>query len=81
MAAVRTAVGASGDMTRMLNNTGVLDVVRFRPEKEKGNEDLRQLTDMARQLLGGEEKPIKGEIPESELFDEAVLDEEEVVIL
>lgn len=89
LAAIRTASGARRDMTRMLDNAGVFDVVRYKPKRERGNADIRRLTDVARKLLGDEE-PVKAEeqtlarqIPESALFDPAVLDddEEEIHIL
>ncbi len=82
LAAIRTASGARRDMTRMLDNAGVFDVVRYKPEKERGNADIRKLTDVARRLLGdepvnAEEQSIARQIPESALFDPAVLDDEE----
>jgi hypothetical protein len=88
LAAIRTAVGARSHMTRMLNDAGVFDVVRYKPEKQKGNEDIRRLTDAARQMFGEdeaktEEQNLQRGIPESALFDKAVLDddEEEIMIL
>jgi hypothetical protein len=88
LAAIRTAVGARSHMTRMLNDAGVFDVVRYKPEKQKGNEDIRRLTDAARTMFGEgevktEEQNLQRGIPESALFDKAVLDEdeEEIVIL
>lgn len=90
LAAIRTASGARRDMTRMLDNAGVFDVVRYKPEKERGNADIRKLTDVARRVLGdepvkAEEQSIARQIPESALFDPAVLvddeDTEEIHIL
>lgn len=88
LAAIRTASGARRDMTRMLDNAGVFDVVRYKPEKERGNADIRKLTDVARKLLGdepiqAEDQTLARQIPESALFDPAVLedDEEEIHIL
>jgi len=88
LAAIRTAVGARSHMTRMLNDAGVFDVVRYKPEKQKGNEDIRQLTKAARQMFGEDEpeqetQTLAREIPESALFHPDVLDddEDEIVIL
>ena len=82
LAAIRTASGARRDMTRMLDNAGVFDVVRYKPEKERGNADIRRLTDVARKLLGDEpvkqeDQSIARQIPESALFHPSVLDDDE----
>ena len=82
LAAIRTASGARRDLTRMLDNAGVFDVVRYSPEKDRGNADIRKLTDVARRLLGeepvnAESQTIARQIPESALFDPAVLDDDE----
>jgi hypothetical protein len=72
----------------MLNDAGVFDVVRYKPEKQKGNEDIRRLTNAARQMFGEgevkqEEQNLAREIPESALFSAEVLedDDDEIVIL
>lgn len=88
LAALRTAGSLRQAGTRMLDTVGVFDVVRFKPERQKGNEDIRKLTDAARRLMGKEDKKqeeqtVARQIPESALFAPEVLDDEdeEVVIV
>jgi hypothetical protein len=83
LAALRTATAIRQAGTRLLDTVGVFDVVRYKPERDKGNEDIRRLTNLAQKLLGDdegkerEEQTVARQIPESALFDPAVLDDDE----
>lgn len=87
LAAMRTAVAAKNDMHKFLTHAGVYEVLRYKKRKQMGSEDIQRLVNMTEELLKDESEqqapsPL-AQIPESALFDSAVLNEqeEEVVLI
>ena len=77
LAALRTALGAKDRLTKFLGDAGVLEVLKYEPEKSEGKADLEKIVDMTNAILQADkEAGIDLDLPEG-----TVLDEEEDVHL
>lgn len=77
LAAMRTAMGARERGARFLGDAGVLDVLKFQPNKNEGSSDLEKIADMTKALLEQDAQGMDLEMPEGVLED----DEEEIQLL
>lgn len=78
LAALRTAMGARDRMTKFLGDAGVLDVLKFQPNKNEGTSDLEKVVDMTKALLEQDKQgAAELEVPQGLLSDE----EEDISLL
>lgn len=75
LAALRTALASRDHMVRFLGEAGVLDALKFVPEKNEGRGDLEKMVDMTNKLLQQDMEDAAGiKLPENETG----LDEEDL---
>lgn len=77
LAAMRTALGARGDMNRFFNASGVFDVLKFRASDDQEDTEMEHLVKMTEAILNDEEL---GEDNTPDLLQSIANDEEVVII-
>lgn len=79
LAALRTALAGKNHMTRFLEDTGVLEVLKFEPNKNEGTADLEKIVALTNALVESDSEAMSGlTLPEGMVLDD---DEEDIELI
>lgn len=71
LAALRTALAAKDRLTRFLGDAGVLEVLKYEPDKNEGKADLEKIVDMTNAILEADKQAaIDIDLPEGVELDD-----------